>query len=160
MAVIRFNIDPGCPTYTDSALGQIWFEFGPRALPCPRWVDFIVFVLDWWRRGIQDIMAGAEVPTQFSFMDDPYDIYAVKSGIGYMFRCTFNDEEIFAGFVDDAGMRELVASYFVAVRAIIQNSVQDPQWRETNSGAAGVLDDLIAAQPGMEALLASYEAHS
>jgi hypothetical protein len=155
MALIRFNIDTIRPN-GGSALGQIWFELPGRAIPGPRWDDFIVFVLDFWRRGIQDILNGAEAPTPFAFMDDPYEMYAVKSGAGFVFRCTFHDEEIFSGFMDEAGMKEFVASYFVAVRAVIARITQEPNWRETYDGTAGTLDDIIAAQPGLEALLINY----
>ena len=156
MAIIRFDINTLRPTDTGSALGQIWIEFAERAIPGPRWDDFIVFVLDFWRRGIQDTLLGAEAPTPFAFMDDPYEFYAVKSAGGFMFRCTFHEEEIFSSFVDDAGMKTFVTSYFEAVRAVTERIMQDPQWRQTYSGSAGTLDDIMAAQPGLELLLAKY----
>lgn len=157
MAAIRFNINSVRPLEGGSALGQIWFELPGRSLPCPRWDDFIVFVLDWWRRGIEDILMGVAAPTQFAFMDGSYDIYAVKSGAGFMFRCTFRDEEIFSSFVDEIGMKEFVASYFAVVRAVTERIAQDPQWRDTYRGSAGVLDDIIEAQPRLDLLLANYK---
>jgi hypothetical protein len=157
VAAIRFDIDTLRPAESTSALGQIWFELPGRAIPCPRWDDFIVFVLDWWRRGIEDILMGAEAPTQFAFMDGSYDIYAVKSGAGFMFRCTFRDEEIFSSFVDAAGMKEFVESYFAAVQAVIERTEQDPNWRQNYQGSAGTLDDIKAALPRLEALLANFK---
>ena len=156
MAIIRFDINTLRPTDTGSALGQIWIEFAGRAIPGPRWDDFIVFVLDWWRRGIQDILTGAEALTPFGFMDDPYACYAVRSAGRVMFRCTWHDEEIFSSFEDEAGMKAFVMSYFEVVRAVIERIIQDPQWRQTYSGSAGTLDDIMAAQPGLELLLANY----
>lgn len=159
MAAIRFDINTLRPTDTGSAMGQIWFELPGRALPCPRWDDFIVFVIDWWRRGIEDIIKGEAAPTQFAFMDGSYDVYVMKSGAGFVFRGTFRDEEIFSSFVDEAGMKEFVTSYFIAIRAVIEHTTHDPQWRKTYNGSAGTLDDIIAAQPRLETMLANYLAH-
>jgi hypothetical protein len=156
MALIRFDINTVRPTDTGSALGQIWLELPGRAIPCPRWDDFIVFVLDWWRRGIEDILKGEAAPTQFAFMDGSYDVYAVKSGAGFMFRSTFRDEEIFSGLVDEVGIKEFVASYFAVVRAVTERITREPQWRRNYSGSAGTLDDIIEAQPRLDALLAKY----
>lgn len=156
MAVIRFDINSVRPTDTGSALGQIWIEFSGRSIPSPRWNDFIVFVLDWWRRGIEDILNGAEAPIPFAFMDDPYEIYAIKSGGGFMFHCIFNDKEIFSSFESDAGMRAFVDSYFTVVSAVIQRIEQEPRWRQTYLGSAPTLDDIKAAQPRLESLLIKY----
>jgi hypothetical protein len=156
MAVIRFDIDSLRAPDGGSALGQIWLEFSGRAIPCPRWDDFIVFVLDWWRRGIEDILMGADVTTPFAFMDSEYDFHAVKSAGGFTFRCYYQQEEIFSGFEDQAGTKEFVASYFAVVRAVTERITQDPKWRQTYSGSAGTLDLIIEAQPRLDLLMAKY----
>lgn len=157
MAIIRFDINSLRPAESTSALGQIWIEFAERAIPCRGWDDFVVFVLDFWRRGIQDTLLGAEAPTPFAFMDDPYEFYAVKSAGGFMFHCTFHDEEIFSSFEDEAGMKAFVISYFEVVRAVTERIMKDPQWRQTYAGSAGTLDDIMADLPRLESLLANYK---
>jgi hypothetical protein len=156
MALIRFHIDTLRPADSTSALGQIWLELPGRAIPCPGWDDFIVFVLDFWRRGIEDILTGAAAPTPFAFMEDMHEFYAVKSAGGFMFHCTFHGEEYFSAFIDEEGMKEFLTSYFVVVRAVIERTKQDPLWRQNYNGSAETLDDIIAAQSRLESLLENY----
>lgn len=157
MAVIRFDVNTLRPTETGSALGQIWLELGSRAIPSPRWDDFIVFILDWWRRGIQDILTGKQMPTPFAFMEGQYEYSVARTDTGFVFRCAYQQSEIYSLLEDNAGMREFVNSYFAVVKEVLERIEQDTQWRITYLGSSETLDQIKAAQPHMEMLLAAYK---
>ena len=157
MAKIRSDIETLRATDTGSALGQIWIEFSDRALPCPQWDNFIVFVLDWWRWGIRNILTGAKEPGIFAFMDDPYEITVTPVPGGLDYICTFHEKEHASGNEQGEGVTELLTSYCAVVRAVIERVEQDPDWRKTYDGCLSQLENLKTELPRFESLLKNYK---
>lgn len=156
MAKVRYEIGTLRATDSGSALGQIWIETGERSLPSARWDDFIVFVLDWWRLGIRNLLTGSEEPAIFAFMDDPYELWIRPERKVYFYTWTFHDEEIASGRDDRAGMLDLVTSYLDCVRAVLAQIEKDKAWRKTYDGSEPQIEDLRAELPKFEALLEQF----
>ena len=157
MATIRYNLETLRATDTGSALGQIWFDIGGRSFPSSQWDDFIIFVLDWWRLGIRNVLTGADDDAIFAFMDDPYELWMRPMAGGYSFTCKYHDEEIASGNEDHAGMRDLAQSYYDCVGAVLERIEEDSDWRTTYLGSVPQIEDLKAELPRFERLLAEFE---
>jgi hypothetical protein len=157
LATIRYDINTLRSTDTGSALGKIWIEFGERSFPSAGWDDFIVFVLDWWRLGIRNVLTGSDEAAIFAFMDDPYELWMRPVEGGYSFTWTFHEKEVASGAEDRPGMRDFVKSYCDCVRVVLEQVEKDPAWRNTYTGSVSQIEDLKAELPGFESLLERFE---
>jgi hypothetical protein len=153
LATIRYDIDTLRATETGSALGQIWIEFGERCIPSARWDDFIVFVLDWWRLAIRNVLTGSQDPAIFAFMDDPYEVWMRPIEGGFSVMTTFHGRETATGNEDHAGMLDLVKTYCECVSVVLQRIEGDQTWRATYAGSVSQIEDLKAELPSFESLL-------
>ena len=157
MAIIRIDIETLRATETGSALGQIWIDFENLSLPCPRWDDFIVFVLDWWRRGIENILTQSDEPAIFAFMEDMHEITITPVGGGLQYVSLFHDEENASGIEDGTGLRDFLQSYCDVVRAVLNRIENEGGWQNTYDGSLSQIEDLRAALPRFESLLGRFE---
>lgn len=135
MATIHCDVETIRATETGSALGQIWIEFGGQAFPQARWDDFVVFVLDWWRLGIRNLLTGAKGPAVFAFMDDMYEVAVGPVEGGLVCTCKFHDNEIAKVTEDIPGTQEFVKSYCDVVQGVLERVKRDPDWRQTFEGS-------------------------
>jgi hypothetical protein len=156
VAAIRFDIETFRNSGSGSAFGQIWLELAGQALPCPKWDDFIVFVLDWWRRGIDQVLARSDQVAYFAFMDGIYYFSVGRSADSYEFRLFQDDIEVTSGLEDKAGVKEFLTSYCVLVRAILDRTQQDGDWRRTYAESLPELDDLKADLARFESLIEDF----